>query len=169
MMRAARFADTPRIVDLLVEQQMLSRYDGHVAIDVDYAKKFVAQLIQRHEGTTQGGTCTYVIEDADGVVEAFIIGILDRVYHIGDALQAHDVFFVCSERAPARAMFDLFDAYVDWATANPKVFEITPSRSDALPGSERLDKFFERRGFADGGRMFRRSNPAFGREERIAA
>lgn len=168
-MRPARFVDTPRIVELLVEQHGKSRYDGKVAINEDYAKKFVAQHIQRHGGTHVGGSCVFVVEGEDGQVEGVIIGLLDLVYHIGDALQAHDVFFVCSERAPARAMFDLFDAFVSWAEANPKVFEITPSRSDAVPGSERLDKFFERRGFEDGGRMFRRSNPAFGREERIAA
>lgn len=158
MMRPARFIDTPRIVELLIAQQKRSRFADAVAVDEGHARKLVSAMIQRHGGIHDGATCCYVIESDEGIVEAFIFGMLDRVYHIGDMLTAIDVFLVCTEKAPLTAMQRLLSAYMDWAQANPKVFEIQLSWTDALPTGERMAALYERKGFVKSGEIFRRSN-----------
>lgn len=155
-LRAARATDAFRIVQLLVETQGKSRFAGAVAIDEPYARKTVAALIHRHGGIHDGGTCAYVATDGAGEIEGFIIGLLDRVYHVGDMLCANDVFLVCSDRADATAMPKLVSAYLDWADTNPKVYEIHLSWSDALETGCRMGPVFMRKGFTRCGEVFRR-------------
>lgn len=159
-MRPARFIDVPRIVELLCDQHAMSRYADMTAVDVDYAKRAVGQMIQRHGGSHDGATCCYVVEGADGQVEALIIGMLDRVYEIGVALAAWDKFLVCSPRAPKSAMMQLLNAYLAWADNNPKVLEIGGSWTDILPTGERMDTVFMRKGFQRCGAIYRRASLA---------
>lgn len=158
MMRPARFIDTPRIVELLVEQHQSSRYAAVTDVDVDYTKRMVGQMIQRHGGIHDGATCCYVIENDEGIVEAFIFGMLDRVYEIGTALVAWDKFLVCSPRAPSTAMMRLLNGYLEWADNNPKVIEIGGSWTDVLPTGERMDSVFTRKGFTRCGAIYRRAS-----------
>lgn len=165
-MRAARTFDTLRIVDLLEEMQAASRFAGVVGIDRDHARKLIAQLIQRHGGSTDGAALCNVVE-SDGVIEAFMIGMLGRVYHIGDMLVADDVFLVATERAPKTALNRLIGAYLDWADANPRVQEIRLSWSDALASGPRMAGLYERKGFTRCGAVYRRDRAL--NNERVAA
>ncbi len=54
VMRAARTTDVFGMVDLLVAQQARSRYAGAVDVDPVYARRLLAQAIQRNGGTTEG-------------------------------------------------------------------------------------------------------------------
>lgn len=165
MIRAARMMDVFRLVELLEYAQARSTYAGDVAVDPLYARKFIGRLIMKHGSLNDGGSFCMVAEDSDGTVQAFMAGALDRVHQVGDLLQANDVFLVATHFAPKGATLTLVDAYVDWAVNNPKVYQIFGSRIDALPGSDRLDGVFKRRGFANCGAIFRRVNkPAEQRE-----
>lgn len=168
MARPARMTDCPRITALLVEAQGASRFAGLVNVDEAYTRKLVAALIQRNGGTNQGGTHCAVVEDGDGTVEAFIIGVLDRVYQIGDMLVAQDMFLVASDRAPATAWQSLVDGYLAWANDNPKVFETHLSWTDAMETGPRMGPIFEGRlGFEFCGALYRKDRIAS--SERIAA
>lgn len=146
MIRPAKFFDTVRIVDLMHEMHENSRYRDVDEIDDRYTHKLVSQCIQRHGFTNDGGALVMVAV-RDQRVEGFMIGILDRVYHIGKKLAANDLFLYCSPKAHPTDFRKLFDAYVSWAMNNPKVAEIKASWTDAVPGAERIEGVYEARGF----------------------
>lgn len=143
------------LCDMLVRLHPLTRFHGHVGVDEKHTRSLIAQIIQRNNGLHDGGTFIRVIENEDGRICGFVAGMLDRVYHIGDMLWAQDLFLTTEPDAPMRAPSILLDAYVDWALANPKVYEIHLSHLDALPDQDRLDKHYERRGFIHCGSVFR--------------
>lgn len=158
MIRRARMADVHRLVELLEYAHARSIYAGRIGVDVAYARKYLAGAVMRNGNVYQGGSLVMVAEDSDGAVQAFVLGLLDRVYGVCDALQAYDHFLIATRTAPKGAMLALFNAYVDWAAANPRVFEIGASHTDALPGSERMIGVFKRAGFRRCGSIFKRSN-----------
>lgn len=155
-MRAARTTDVFGLTTLLVEQQSRSRYAGAVNVDAPYTRKLLAQAIQRNGGTNDGGTIVQVIDGADGSVDAFIVGVLNRVYHIGDLLCAQDMFLVAREGASPLASRRLLSAYLHWADSNPLVHEIHLSHTDALPEGDRMGAVYERMGFMRCGGIYRR-------------
>jgi hypothetical protein len=153
MMRPARFADVPRLAALVAEQHAASKYAGWVNIDLDRTKKMLAQMVQRHGGTHEGGAFVQVIEQDGGIV-AFVAGILDRVYGVGDQLRANDMFLVAGAGAPVTAARRMLDAYVDWAESVPDCAEITLSWTDAMPTAPRMGGVYERMGFRELGRIY---------------
>ena len=159
-MRPARTIEAFALVELLREQHARSRYAGLVEIDPTYARRMLSQAIQRNGHTHDGGALVNVIEGEDGSIVAFMVGVLNRVYHIGTALCAQDMFLVASDRAPATASRRLLKAYIDWAAANPRVLEIILSHTDALPEGERMGQVYERLGFQRCGGIYRRDRVA---------
>jgi len=154
-LRPARMIDTPRLVELLIESHAGSRYAGVVDVDAAYARKLIAQFIQRSPGSHDGGTMVAVVED-EGKIVGFVAGILDRVYHIGTKLAANDVFLVTTKGAPARAARQLMAAYITWAQGVPDCAELRMSWTDALPSGERIHKAYERMGFRHCGGIYTR-------------
>jgi hypothetical protein len=160
MIRPARMIDTPRLVELIEEQHARSKYaDTRLKVDAPYARKLVAQMIQRHGGMHDGG-CLVMVEEVDGCIVAFIAAMLHRVYHVGNMLAPSDVFLVATKDAPARSALDLFDRYVNWAMSNPRVFEIHCGWTDALPEGHRMDAVYRRKGFQRFGAIYSRTNDA---------
>ena len=144
------------LVDMIVRLHPMTRFHGDVAVDEKYARTLLAQCIQRNGGQHDGGTFIRVCENDDGRLCGFVAGMLDRVYHVGDLLWAQDMFLLTEPDAPFRASTALIDGYVDWAWANPKVYEVHLSHLDALPDLNRLDRHFEKRwGFQRCGAVFR--------------
>jgi hypothetical protein len=162
--RAAKFGDISAMLGLLHHQHSRSIYADAGVIDDNYTRKLLAQLVQRHAGTTNGASCVYIAEDADGHPAALIVGILDRVYSIGSKFVANDLFLVAGPTAPATALLKLIAAYIKWAVANPKVHEIRLSYTDSLPEGERMGPIYERLGFKQCGSIYRREIGASGAE-----
>ena len=156
--RPARMIDTPALADILAERQKDSRYYGVDEVDLPYAKKLIGAGIQRHGHTTDGGCFVMVAEDEDGAVMGFVYGMLSRVYHVGHKLAATDVFLIGRKDCPALALTHLFDAYLDWARANPRVVEIGASWSDVIPGSDGFASIYIRKGFRHCGSTYRLDN-----------
>lgn len=150
-------SDLPRAYALLLEMQTKSKYAGIVDVDEATAKALLINAVKRHGGTNNGGFCFFVIE-AMGKIEGFIIGLLDRVYHIGNRLVANDVYLYCTKDAPRMASSRLIDAYVKWALDNPKVHEIKASWQDALGSNGKImDKMLQRKGFRACGSIWERA------------
>ena len=164
--RAANSVDAPALVAILVDAQARSRFAGLVGVDEPFARKLLAHSIHRHGGTTEGASFVEVAE-SKGRIEAFIFGHLSRVYLIGDKLCAQDGFLVGYKDTDPRALPLLLDDYIAWASGNPRVFEINASFTDALPGAERFDAVYLRKGFTRCGAIYRRSPTPV--SERLAA
>lgn len=155
MIRAAKFFDAVRIVELMHELHAKSRYKTLDAVDDKAAHRLVTHAIHRHGHLHDGGALV-MVSVRDQRVEGFIIGMLDRTYHIGKKLMAQDVFLYLSKKADAADAVRLVKAYIDWATNNPKVIEVKLSWTDALPDAERIEQLYERLGFRRCGAIWSR-------------
>lgn len=158
MIRPAKFIDVPRIVELMGEMHRHSKYAFVDEVDEAAAHKLVAAFVQRHGGSHDGATLVMVSETEGKVVEGFMLGALDRVYHIGKRLSANDVFLYVSDYAPRTDALRMFEAYMSWATNNPKVAVIKASYTDAIEGAGRMVGVYERKGFHKIGEIFERLN-----------
>jgi GNAT superfamily N-acetyltransferase len=159
-LRPARTVDAFALAAMLERQHARSRFQSLCQVDAPYTRKLMAQAIQRHAGTNDGATLVNVVE-ANGEIAAFCVGILTRVYHIGTALAAQDMFLVSDADAPALAPRRLLAAFLTWAQTNPRVVEVNLSHTDALPEGDRMGRVYERMGFERCGGIYRRANPAF--------
>jgi L-amino acid N-acyltransferase YncA len=153
MIRPAKYGDVPRIVDLLKEMHAASKYAGHVGVDHKSAHDLITQCVRRHAGQHEGATLVFVVE-RDGQVEGFMVGMLDRIYHIGDRLTANDLYLHTTKAAPPGSARGLFRRYMKWAADNPKVYEIASSWSDAIPGAQKVGRMYQALGFEKCGEMF---------------
>jgi RimJ/RimL family protein N-acetyltransferase len=156
MIRPATFSEIPRLVDLLEEMCAESKYAGRVNVDRRAAGALLQQCVTRHNGKHEGGAWV-MVDDRDGIAEGFMVGLLDRVYHIGDKLSAKDIYLHATKRAGQASALRLFRSYVDWAASNPKVIEINGSWTDALPGAERIALVYQKLGFRKCGEIFERA------------
>jgi hypothetical protein len=164
-LRPALSVEAPKLVEILVSRHADSRYAGKAEIDEPYARKILAHAIHRHGGTTEGASFVMVAEDEDGEIAAFVFAMLDRLYIVGQVLGARDVFLVGRRGIDPFVLHRLFDAYVEWASANPRVFEIGASWSDVIAGGDSFGAAYLRRGFTPCGATYRKSNaPAAQRE-----
>lgn len=168
MIRAGKSIDAFALADLLADVHSRTVYNG-LTLDARHARKLFAQLAQRHGGSHDGATCLFVL-DRKGVISGFVAGMLDRVYHVGDDLWSTDVFICTAKGEPVSTMKRLIDAYVDWAEGNPAVTEVRLSTSYAAPTGRRMEAYFERMGFEECGKVYRRANPNFAqRKQELAA
>lgn len=154
MIRPAKFADVPRIVELLCEAHAKSRYAAVTPVNEQAAHRLVAGCVQRHGHTTVGGSLVMVWE-IDGEVTGMIIGVIDRIYHIGEKLSANDLYLY-SQGGQSLPAIMLFNAYMDWALGNPNVAEVHASWTDALPDAERVITIYKRCGFERCGEIWKR-------------
>lgn len=153
MIRDARFQDIPDIKRMLHEMHRHGKYASRVEIDDKAAD---ALLMGAVAGQGQRGPQSSLVKvsEHDGKLTGFMVGVLDRVYHIGKLLTANDVFLHCRKSAHPADAIRLIDAYIDWARSNPKVIEIMLSWADTLPGAERIARVYQRKGFVKIGEMF---------------
>lgn len=160
LIRPAKSVDAFALVSILQERHPETRYAVDVPIDEPIARKFLASCVQRHGGQTEGSTFIMVHEDAEGQPDAFVLGILARVYAIGTRLAASDVFLLGRKSANTRVLMRLLDRYIAWADANPRVYEIGVSWADSIPGNNGLIPALKRRGFSMHAQSFRRDRAA---------
>lgn len=163
--RPARAIDAPAIAEMFAARVQDSTYAERDEVDVPLARKLFANAAFRHGHTNEGGTFLMVAEDDDGKIAAFILGSIGRVYGIGKKLSASDHYLVGRADVSARTFAALFDAYVDWASSNPRVIEIGASFSDAFPGAEAMGSLYARRGFSPCATTFRRIVPVQSKAE----
>lgn len=153
--RNATFSDIPALADLLKHGHERSVYRDLCSVDDKEAKAFLMSAIQRHDSPNEGGTWVQVAETSGDVV-GVMIGVLDRIYVVGSKLRAIDVFYYGADRAAARDMIQLFDAFVAWGEANPKVAMITPTATHVVGDYSKAEKLFARRGFEQSGVIYER-------------
>lgn len=156
MIRRGAFGDIPRLTQIVVENHARSVYATRSDVDLKLTKSLIMQAMQRDRLKTDGGTCVFVSE-RNGVVEGFIVGTLDRVYHIGTKLMAMDMFLLGSTKSTLREVGKLVDAYDAWAMSCPDVIEINLSATTVVGPTDRIEKLFARKGFVRSGAIFERS------------
>lgn len=152
--RAAKFADIPRLAELLQESYHRSIYAGKATFDLMEAKRLCSTAIQRHGHTNLGGSLV-LVSDKDGIVEGLLIGLLDNVYPCLKELVATDLMFVLSERADPHDGVKMAKRVIEWARGNPKVIEVHLGVTGTVGNWERVAQLYERLGLERCGAMFR--------------
>lgn len=154
MIRQAKAAtDIPAIEAMLRDMHAASKYAGRVDIcEKTMRELLLAMIAQQGQNGAQASFVRVAEEDGEPV--GFVIGVLDRIYHIGKKLRANDVYLYVKPGAKLGHTLRLVDAYIGWALANPKVLEIVLSWTDTLPGAERIAKLYGRKGFTKCGEIY---------------
>ncbi len=155
--RRAKAVDTPAIMGVIQNAYVRSRYVGRVGVDETYAKRLIGQCVMKDGIPRDGGTMVAVSEHLPGVIDGFIIGILDRVYVVGDRLSATDLMFVPGAGTTPRDAIALLDAFLEWAGSIDAVHEIVLGVTDVFGSYEATERLYERKGFERSGSMFRRT------------
>lgn len=153
MIRPAKFADIPRMVEILKEIHLRSIYADWGEIDLPETKRLLLHSIQRHGHLNAGGTLAMVAEK-DNQVEGLIIGVLDRIYGIGTKLYATDLFFVATPLVDPRDPPRLVDALIAWAKQAPLCRQITMGVTTAAGDPKRTGKILARKGLRPSGEMY---------------
>lgn len=156
--RRASHTDMNRLYELVEELHAASEYPAR---EIDLSPRAVRELFQAalaHNGHTGSGGTLLNLYEKDGKAVGFMLGGLQRVYHICNRLEAQDFFLYCSPEAPARASSQLLDAFIEWALGNPKVADIVLSSNDVAGADpEKLGKMFARKGFTKRGEIWKRT------------
>lgn len=156
MIREAKYADVMALVALLQDAHRLSKYAALGDVDAAEAKRLLAAGIQRHGGQHDGSTLVLVAEDADKRLCGLFYALLQRVYHIGDKLEATDVFFYLADGSDPRDARRFLDAFESWAQGNPKVILLKNGVTDLMGDYTRAARMVERRGMALSGVIYER-------------
>lgn len=152
--RAARFADIPRLAELYAEAHARSIY-AEYPFDVVEAKQFFARSLQRHGHHNYGGSLVLVSEKA-GKVEGFIVGYIDQVYPAIKAYHVTDLLFFMSERADPRDAKEMVRQVDAWGGDAPRPMRAFFGVTDAVVDWQRSAKFYQRLGYEQCGALFQR-------------
>jgi hypothetical protein len=153
MIRQAKCGDIPALTELMLDMYRRSQYVEYDEPDIKETKSILLQAITRHGLKAAGGTCVFVIEE-DGTLTGFIIGVLERFYHIGKKLSATDLFYYAIDGADPREAIRLFDAYLEWARKIPNVIRIRNGATDAIGDYGKVEKLYQRRGLTQEGVIY---------------
>jgi len=145
LIRPAKYSDIPRLVELAKELHGRSRYADY-GLRVAKVKDLIMESIR------SGNGCVFVAE-INGIIEGFIVGAIDDLYHILKAKYATDIFFYVSKR-DQRSAPGLLDAFIEWAKIVPSVVSIRLGATDAVGDYERVAKLFARKGLKQEGVMY---------------
>jgi hypothetical protein len=159
MIRPATPADLPRLYELVLEMHARSEYARRgIGVDEASARSILKDGVYRNGRTNNGGTLLNVVEFR-GEVEGFMLGLLQRVYTIGDRLEAQDYWLFTTKRCPRVGWGKLVDAYLAWALNNPKVADVRASWTDAAGvDGEKLGRIYEKKGFRRCGAIYTRES-----------
>lgn len=152
--RSATFSDIPAIYALMLDIHARSRL-AHHAVNEKAAKSLLVTAIQRHGARTSGGMFVAVADGPSGV-EAFIMGVVQPIYHALDALEATDLYWVARPGAGATSAVRLLKAMHKWAASVPGVAQIRHGATDAAEDPRRTGRLLERQGFRQCGGIHER-------------
>lgn len=153
MIRPAKYQDIPAILAMLHEMHAASKYAGRVEISSKAAEQLLMSAIAAHGQIGPQGAHVVIAEE-DGKPVGFMVGVLDRVYHIGRKLTAQDLFLYVRDGASQKHVLGLIDSYIGWASNIRAVLDIMLSWTDTLPGAERIEAVYARKGFTKIGGIF---------------
>jgi len=158
LIRAAQFGDIPRLTDILIETHARSIYAGKANVDEKEAKRLLVQSVQRNGMKGEGGTLFYVHEK-NGRPEGMLLLAFQRLYLIGDALMATDMFFVVSPLGDARAASGMLKKAMAWCAKVPEIVDVYINMTGVAGDPARAGRLLGRQGFKPAGAIYRKEMP----------
>lgn len=154
MIRRAKFGDIPRLIEIMTEAHKQSIYADE-EMDLPYTKSLLVNALQRSGNTTENATL-FLVAVNDDVVEGFILGLLQRLYHVGKNLSATDMFWYATKRVNPQDPDKLMRFFHRWAEKNPRVVSIDNAVTGLLGDYERPAKMLVRMGSEKYGLIYRK-------------
>lgn len=148
--RTARFGDIPAIYEIIFEAHKRSRYAELGRVDERRCKALIVQSIQRHGGTSDGATFV-AVADNDGLVEGFIIAVLQPLYLVLDVLEATDLFWITKPGAHATSAGRLLRAMHKWVPVGPVIRQ---ANTDIISDIELSGRMMEQHGMRLTGHVY---------------
>ncbi len=153
--RTMTFSDIPSLAALLGDAHRRSDYGRFGPYDEQRGKAFFVQCMQRNGAKTSGGTFC-AVADRGGDVEAFIIGILQPIYHVMDVLEATDLLWYARDNAHAQSGARLLRAMHKWAVSCPDVRLIRQANTNAIVDPSRSKALLKRAKMTETGFVYER-------------
>jgi hypothetical protein len=155
MIRRPKFAELSSLADIMGAAHARSKWAAAGAMDRKEAIRLLTGGNQRHGLKAPGGTFL-MMADHDGAARGFLLGSIDRVYHVGTKLQTSDDFFICEPGGDPMDPLRLITAYIDWAEHVPDVVQIQLSHTDFIAGEhiKGLDRVYRHLGFRECGTLY---------------
>lgn len=142
------FGDIPRIKELFLELRARSSY-----ADEPYSEqRFRAACVS---SISQEAACLLVAE-IDGVVEGFLIGVIDWIYVFGKNRYATDAMLYVSWKGRG-AFRTLAQAFILWANRLPEKYRVKRvwlACTNAVSDPDRAGKVYERMGLRRIGNIY---------------
>lgn len=153
--RAAKFADLPRLYGLICEGHARTPYARLCGVHEKICKQTLMGLVQRHNGGQKGAGGGFVAVAAleDGQLEGVIVGLLQPFYLVCDRLEATDLFWYARPGAHALTGARLLRAWLKWV---PVGAIIRQGNTDATGSAEVSGRILERAGFRQVGKIYER-------------
>ena len=158
MIRPVTQTDKPALLDLAHRMHAASRYADRVPVDSNYATGLFDRLLAAQARHGEPGAAFLRLSHHAGQATGFVVGTLDRVYHLGpaDRLRATDLFLFHDGSGDRRDGVRLLDAYLGWAEAQPNVIEVWAGVTDGIADHRRVGRLYHRRGFEPFGAIYRK-------------
>ena len=145
-LRSAAFGDIPQILDMMLEAHKRSKYVDFAPINEARAKSFLMGNIQKQGGNREGSTFCAVVDRGNKQLEGFIIGALQSLYFVSDALEATDIYFYARTDAKASTAPRLMRSMHKWANKCEVPCVIRQANSDIITDHKKSGPLFERAG-----------------------
>ena len=149
MIRPARFADIPGLIDLGLSCMAAGRYHG-TSLNVEAAKGLLIGAITSHKPTPEIGSTPVFVADHDGLT-GFIIGSYQPAYMVLDEMVvSHLIWWVDHSKAQPSDGWDLMEALHEWAGPVRQCHAI----NDAVMRRGVLRRMFLQKGYRECGHLF---------------
>lgn len=148
IIRPAKFGDIPRIKALATGCWRRSRYADEPMSERRFKEICVSSI-------SEEAACLLVAE-VDGVVEGFLIGIIDWIYVFGKNRYATDIMIYVSSKGRG-AFRSMIKTFIHWAACLPEKYRVRHiwlASTDAVSDPERTRKMYERLGLRRIGNIF---------------
>lgn len=170
--RPARAADIMRLLEIVEEGHRKSIYALKGNVDRDYTRQLFLRAVHMH-GHSHANATFFLVSEKDGRIEGYFLGLLDRIYQVGDKLQAIDIHFYLNDYADRRDAFQMVKQFVAWGEGNANVIEIMMSKTDILSDDDvGFERLLARKDFRRCGALYRktieRSRPLTVQKERVS-
>ena len=151
MIRPAKHQDIPRCRAIMRDAYDRSDYAGTLCgFDDAEATRLLVHAVQKH----QDGAF-FEVAESKGEVEAFIVGILSRVYCVGTKLRASDLFWLATEQVEPRQPRKLMKNMITWARSNPDVVEVYCGATAVVQDPDKAGRILESLGMKHYGAIYR--------------
>lgn len=158
IIRAARFVDTPKIVDLCNAALTESRYAAFASVDRDNAKRAITQSIGMQGPPDQLPRSRVTVADNGTSLVGVFVGILAPLYDGLDVALATDLIWYVQRGTAGATGLRMMRDFHDWVGHYPGHVVLRHGVTDAINAPEAAGRVLKRAGFRQSGLIYEKES-----------